>query len=54
MKSLSIYQDFMRTTISKTSAFDRAFRKMDDLIGYGIRNDPEEFWNMDLSPFGWD
>jgi epoxyqueuosine reductase len=45
--------DFMRTTISKTPVLDRFFRNMDDFLGYGIRNDPALFWNLDLPPFGW-
>jgi epoxyqueuosine reductase len=44
----------MRTTISKTPALDRFFRNMDDFLGYGIRNDPASFWNLDLPPFGWE
>jgi epoxyqueuosine reductase len=46
--------DIMRTTISKTPALDRFFRNMDDFLGYGIRNDPASFWNLDLPPFGWE
>jgi epoxyqueuosine reductase len=50
----AFYHDIMRTTISNTPVFDRAFRKMDDFLGYGIRNDPEKFWDLDLPPFGWE
>jgi hypothetical protein len=44
----------MRETIANTSVFDRAFRKMDDFLGYGMRNDPDKFWELELPPFGWD
>jgi epoxyqueuosine reductase len=50
----SIYQGMVRTIISKTPVLDRAFRKMDDFLGYGDRNDPDNIWNLDLPPFGWD
>jgi len=50
----AIYHDIMRTTISNTPVFNRFFRKMDDFLGYGIKADPESFWEMDLPPFGWD
>ena len=49
----SFYQNLMRATIANTPVFDRALRKMDDFLGYGIRTDPDEFWKLDLPPFGW-
>jgi hypothetical protein len=30
-----------------------AFRKMDNTTGYLLR-DPEEWWNTDLPPYGYD
>ncbi len=48
------YNDFMKSIISKTPILNRLFRNMDDFFGYGIKGDPEKFWEMDLPPFGWD
>ena len=49
------YHDAVRSITATTPMFNRFFRKMDDLMGYGIRNqdDTEKFWDMDLPPFGW-
>jgi epoxyqueuosine reductase len=48
------YHDVVRTITAKTPTFDRFFRKMDDLLGYGLRGreDLEKFWETDLPPFG--
>ncbi|RJO63182.1 MAG: reductive dehalogenase [Dehalococcoidia bacterium] len=53
-KRETVYQDLIRRTIATTPVFDRAIRKMDDLLGNGQRSDPETFWDLDLPPFGWD
>jgi len=50
----TFYHDIMRATINTTPVLDRFFRNMDDFFGYGIKGDPEKFWEMDLPPFGWD
>ena len=49
------YHDAVRSITAATPVFNRFFRKMDDFMGYGIRNqdDIEKFWDMDLPPFGW-
>jgi reductive dehalogenase len=49
----AFYHDIMKTTVGTTPALNRLFRKMDDFLGYGIKNDPETFWELDLPPFGW-
>ena len=48
------YNDFMKTFMSTTPVFNGLFRKIDDFFGYGIKGDPERFWDMDMPPFGWD
>lgn len=50
------YHSLMCTIASTTPALDRFARKMDDVLGYGLRPDKniEEFWNLDLPPFGWE
>jgi reductive dehalogenase len=53
-KRETAYQDLLRRTIATTPAFDRGFRKLDDLMGNGQRPDAEEIWNLDLPPFGWE
>jgi len=53
-KREAIYHNLMRTSISKAPIFNRFFRKMDDFLGYGYRDDPEKYWEMDLPPFGWE
>jgi len=53
-KRESLYQELMRRTIATAPGFDRAIRKMDDLLGYGYRDDPETIWDLDLPPFGWE
>ena len=53
-KRETIYQDLIRRTIATTPTFDRAIRKMDDLLGNGQRSDAETIWDLDLPPFGWD
>ena len=50
----AFYHDIMRSTISTTPVFNRFFRKMDDFLGYGMKRDSEDFWEMDLPPFGWE
>jgi reductive dehalogenase len=52
--SKTFYNDIMKATISNTPVLNRLFRNMDDFFGYGIKSDPERFWEMDLPPFGWD
>ncbi len=49
------YTNIWQSTVAKTSVFNRAIRKMDDFLGYGPRagDDVENFWNLDLPPFGW-
>jgi len=49
------YNNMWQSTVAKTPIFNRAFRKMDDFLGYGPRtgDDVENFWNLDLPPFGW-
>jgi reductive dehalogenase len=48
------YHDVVRSITSATPVFNRFFRKMDDFMGYGLREreDLEKFWDMDLPPFG--
>jgi reductive dehalogenase len=52
--SKTFYNDFMKATMSNTPVLNRLFRNMDDFFGYGIKGDPERFWELDLPPFGWD
>jgi hypothetical protein len=52
--SKAFYHDIMRVTVSTTPVLNRFFRNMDDFFGYGIKGDPETFWELDLPPFGWD
>jgi epoxyqueuosine reductase len=49
------YTNLWQSTVAKTSMFNRAIRKMDDLMGYGPRigDSIEQFWDNDLPPFGW-
>jgi epoxyqueuosine reductase len=49
------YHDIVRTISSNTPIFNGALKKMDDIIGYGKRpeDELENFWDMDLPPFGW-
>ena len=53
-KRETVYQELMRRTVATTPTFDRAIRKLDDLMGNGQRTDAEEIWNLDLPPFGWE
>lgn len=48
------YFNTMRSTIAKTTAFNRTFRKMDDLLDWGVRKDPASFWDLEMPTFGWD
>jgi epoxyqueuosine reductase QueG len=50
----AFYHDIMRATISKTPILNGFFRNMDDFRGYGIKDNPETFWDLDLPPFAWD
>ncbi|MFC2026587.1 reductive dehalogenase [Chloroflexota bacterium] len=50
----AFYHDIMTATVGTTSVFNRFFRKMDDMLGYGMKDNPERFWELDLPPFGWD
>ena len=49
------YNNLWQSTVSKTPIFNRAIRKMDDILGYGPRvgEDISKFWELDLPPFGW-
>lgn len=49
------YHDIVRTITATTPVLNRFFRKMDDFMGYGLRDqdDIEKFWDMNLPPFGW-
>ncbi|MBN1369094.1 MAG: reductive dehalogenase [Dehalococcoidaceae bacterium] len=48
------YFSTMRSIISKTSAMNRTFRKMDDMLGWGARQDYESFWDLEMPTLGWD
>ncbi|RJO61851.1 MAG: reductive dehalogenase [Dehalococcoidia bacterium] len=48
------YFKTMRSTIAKTTALNRTFRKMDDLLDWGPRRDPAGFWDLEMPSFGWD
>jgi epoxyqueuosine reductase len=50
----SAYFNTMRSTIASTAAFNKTFRKIDDLLGWGARRDYESFWELDFQPYGWD
>jgi len=50
----SSYYNTMRSTISRTTAFNGTFRRMDDLLGWGARKDYESFWDLEMPVFGWD
>jgi reductive dehalogenase len=49
------YTSLWQSTVAKTTAFNRAIRKMDDFMGFGPRvgDDIEKFWELELPPFGW-
>jgi reductive dehalogenase len=47
------YTNSWQELVATTPVLDRAIRKMDDFMGYGIRPDIEQFWDLDLPPFGW-
>jgi len=49
------YTNAWQATVATTPIFDRAIRKMDDFMGYGVRqgDDIEKFWDLELPPFGW-
>jgi reductive dehalogenase len=49
----AFYHDIMRATVSTTPVLNRFFRGMDDFLGYGIKDNPETFWDLDLPPFAW-
>ncbi len=52
----AFYHDMQRWTTANTSLFNGFFRRMDDFLGYGRRDDPEDiegFWDLDLPPFGY-
>ncbi len=50
----SSYFNAMRSTISRTTAFNGAFRRMDDMLGWGARKDYESFWDLEFPVYGWD
>jgi len=50
----SSYFNNMRSTISRTSALNVTFRRIDDLLGWGARTNYESFWDLEMSPYGWD
>ena len=50
----SSYFSGVRSTIARTTAFNRTFRRMDDMLGWGHREDLESFWDIELPPYGWD
>ncbi len=49
------YANLWQSTVSTMPVFNRAVRKMDDLLGHGPRvgADVEKFWELELPPFGW-
>jgi epoxyqueuosine reductase len=49
------YTNAWQATAATTPVFNRVFRKMDDVLGYGLRRGEqvEKFWELDLPPFGW-
>ncbi len=52
----AFYHDLQRWTTANTPLFNGFFRKMDDFLGYGWKNNAkeiEEFWDLDLPPFGY-
>jgi reductive dehalogenase len=49
----AFYHDIMRATVSTTPVLNRFFRNMDDFLGYGIKDNPEAFWDLDPPPFAW-
>ena len=48
------YFNAMRSTIASTATFNRSFRKMDDMLNWGPRSDPETFWDIEMPTFGMD
>lgn len=48
------YFNAMRGVASKTSAINPLFRNIDDAIGYGVRTEYEDFWNLEMPTMGWD
>ena len=52
----AFYHDLQRWTTANTPLFNGFFRRMDDFLGYGWRQDFEEvegWWDLDLPPFGY-
>lgn len=49
------YTNTWQRLVATTPVLDRAVRKMDDFMGYGLRtgDNIEKFWELELPPFGW-
>ena len=53
-KDKALLHNLVKAAVSRTAAFDAAFRMGDDVMGYGQQPDPDSWWKMDLPEYGID
>ncbi|MCX6013846.1 MAG: reductive dehalogenase [Chloroflexi bacterium] len=53
-KNKSFIHTFVMATLAKTPILNGTFTKMDSIMGYDKPRNPEEWWNLDLPPYGID
>jgi reductive dehalogenase len=50
----SFMHAFIQRTIANTTTFNSTLRKMDDIFGYGELKEPGSWWDLELSPYGYE
>ena len=50
----TFYQNILQNTIATAPSLDKVVKILDSSLGEGLNKNPDEFWDMDLPPFGWE
>ena len=53
-KNHAAIHGLVKATIATTGVLDGVIRSVDDAFGYGGQKNPDEWWDLDLPPFGLD
>jgi len=50
----TIFRNILNNAIATAPSLDKAVKMLDGLMGNGLNKNPDEFWDLDLPPFGWE
>ncbi len=53
-KARAAAHGLVKATIARTELLNGVLRSVDDAFGYGGQKSPDEWWNLNLPPLGWD